>query len=46
VLYPFVHGNLETFVTECMQRSANSEGYPLYVEQEFRDFVAVGSPTK
>jgi hypothetical protein len=42
VLHRVVRDNLETFLAQGMQRSANGEGYPLYVEKEFRDFVACG----
>jgi hypothetical protein len=42
VLHRVVREHLETFLAEGVQRSASGEGYPRYVEKEFRDFVACG----
>jgi len=42
VLHRVVREDLETFLAEGVQHSASGEGYPIYVEKEFRDFVACG----
>jgi hypothetical protein len=42
VLHRVVRENLETFLAEGVQRSASGEGYPYYVEKEFRDYVLCG----
>lgn len=40
VLHRIVRENLETLLAEGVQHSANGEGYPRYVEKEFRDYIS------
>jgi hypothetical protein len=46
VLHRVVRENLETFLAQGVQHSASGEGYPLYVEKEFRDFVVCGDMSR
>jgi hypothetical protein len=42
VLHRVVREHLETLLAEGVERSASGEGYPYYVEKEFRDYVLCG----
>lgn len=42
VLHRVVRENLETFLAEGVERSGSGEGYPYYVEKEFRGYLLCG----
>ena len=46
VLHRIVRENLETFLAEGRERSASGEGYPWYVEKEFRDLLSCGDMSR
>ena len=43
VLHRVVRENLLTFLEQGIEHSDSGEGYPLYVEQELRSYIACGS---
>ena len=46
VLHRIVRENLETFLAEGVERSTSGEGYPWYIEKEFRDLLSCGDMSR